>query len=205
MTAQLTPGPYEVDRNDEHRDVLIITADQKIAVASMWLENVDGNRDDVMPDAHLLAASWDMLMVLEKAVNWLYAHPYQADHMSNQFIRETGFTTMAVAAINKARWVQTRTRQEALDLAVKDYWEALYEYRHVAVVLGYRGDDSVEIQCDPPAHVEVCITPTDDIKRICDNHVDPYWNVRLLEPHPALDGVRGLEIYGPSYQFKAGT
>ena len=56
--SQHTPGPWMVDLSEE--DVLVITQDQKIAVASLWLENVD-RLDAVMPDARLIAAAPRML------------------------------------------------------------------------------------------------------------------------------------------------
>ena len=63
--SQHTPGPWEVDRSDE--DVLVITQDQKIAVAALWLENVE-TLDKVMPDARLIAAAPEMLELLERYV-----------------------------------------------------------------------------------------------------------------------------------------
>lgn len=72
-----------------------------------------------------------------------------------------------------------------------------------SLVMGYRGNDSVEITCDPPAIVRV--TQLDDgqfINWTTHDFADPNWNVELVQPHPALEGVRSLWVDGISRSKK---
>jgi hypothetical protein len=67
------------------------------------------------------------------------------------------------------------------------------------LVMGYRGNDSVEVTCDPPALVRV--TQKDDgqfINWTTHDFADPNWDVELVKPHPALEGVRSLWVDGIS-------
>lgn len=64
-------------------------------------------------------------------------------------------------------------------------------------------DNSVTAVCDPPAVVR--ITPYssqeifEDVIRWTDGkHLDPYYNVEVLEPHPAFAGLRPSWTHGPS-------
>jgi hypothetical protein len=67
------------------------------------------------------------------------------------------------------------------------------------LVMGYRGNDYVDVICDPPALVRV--TQTDDgqfINWTTHDFADPNWDVELIQPHPALEGVRSLWVDGIS-------
>lgn len=66
-------------------------------------------------------------------------------------------------------------------------------------VSGFRGSDSVEVYCDPPARVRVVATPKGDVLHRNDGWLDPYWNVEMVDAHPALEGVRSLWVFGKSY------
>jgi hypothetical protein len=65
-------------------------------------------------------------------------------------------------------------------------------------VIGYRNDTSVEIYCTPPARVRLTDTLEQDIAHWNDEWCDPYWDVELIEPHPALEGVGSLWVDGIS-------
>lgn len=67
-------------------------------------------------------------------------------------------------------------------------------------VTGYNDkDDSVDVICDPPARMRVCSAMAGDLEHWNDNWLDPYWDVTPVEPHPALDGIRSLWVFGTSY------
>lgn len=70
-------------------------------------------------------------------------------------------------------------------------------------VAGYIGNDSVEIHCNPPARLRVCGSSGsslhEDLTHWNDNWLDPYWDVELAAPHPALTDARSLWTFGPSY------
>lgn len=62
---------------------------------------------------------------------------------------------------------------------------------------------SVTVDCDPPAVVRIAPYRTsqifDDVIRWADKtHIDPYYDVEVLEPHPALAGLRPSWMHGPS-------
>jgi hypothetical protein len=76
------------------------------------------------------------------------------------------------------------------------------------VVTGYNEhDDSVEVFCDPPARVRVCKAVREDDLCHWNDHewLDPYWDVDLVEPHPALAGIRSMWVFGQSYSTKGGV
>jgi len=88
-------------------------------------------------------------------------------------------------------------RHGAEDAARTDYQRALGTVIEVTWVYGYTNDDSVEIQCDPPAKVRVLETPDEDLRHWVDEWLDPFWNIELSEPHPAIGAnVRGLWTFG---------
>ena len=95
-------------------------------------------------------------------------------------------------------------RAQAERFAQDDYQTALGTVIEAPCVYGYREEDSVDIQCDPPARVRVIATPPDDLAHWCDDWLDPYWNVELAEPDSRLDGVRSLWVFAPSYNVKTG-
>lgn len=90
---------------------------------------------------------------------------------------------------------------EAIARAHADYAAAVGTVIDAKCVIGYKGNDSVEVYPDPPARVRVEATPHEDIEHFNDDYLDPYWNVTLVESHPALEGVRSLWVDGPSYQI----
>jgi len=71
-----------------------------------------------------------------------------------------------------------------------------------ATVYGYRGDNGVGIQCDPPCVVRVVDTDEDSLRRWDNGWCDPYWNVELLAPHEALTEVCSLRVRGTSYNVE---
>lgn len=83
-------------------------------------------------------------------------------------------------------------------MAFADYKHYLGKAVSVRAVFGFIGDDSVDVDLDPPAIVRVEETPASLITRWSDGWCDPIYEVVLLEPHPALAGVRSLCVYGPS-------
>ena len=95
--------------------------------------------------------------------------------------------------------------QKYYEKAEQDHREHVGKILEVKHVQGYVNDDSVEANCNPPAKVRVlpCTHP-EDLKHQVDEWLDPYWDVELVEPHPELEGVRSLWIYGISYNTKTG-
>lgn len=115
--------------------------------------------------------------------------------------------------IEEQDWLNTAyaTRDDAEDaLTVLRYRNAVKRAKedhaeHVGRVLradwvnGYRGEHSAEVRCVPPALVRVLPTDADSLARDTGDWLDPYWDVELVVPHPMLEGLRSLWIYGTSY------
>lgn len=95
------------------------------------------------------------------------------------------------------------TRELLEARAMADYQTAFgAESVRANTIFGYIGSDSVEIHggAHGPFNVRVLPTNTTDIKHWNDNHLDPYWDVELVEAHPAVpDNIRSMWIDGPSY------
>lgn len=68
-------------------------------------------------------------------------------------------------------------------------------------VMGYDGDDQVDVNCDPPA-VVVIERDASGLDHAVDDWLDPYWNVTSSDPR--LSHLRSLYIYGPSYNVETG-
>ncbi|MDE4914155.1 hypothetical protein PQI07_26150 [Methylobacterium sp. 092160098-2] len=88
--------------------------------------------------------------------------------------------------------------------------QAMVDYLQVAgkVVLAStiecydEGDNSVTAVCDPPAVVRISPYGSrqifEDVLRWTDGmHLDPYYDIEVLEPHPALAGLRPSWTFGP--------
>lgn len=80
--------------------------------------------------------------------------------------------------------------------AMRDYEQVLGKIVLVSAISGYFGNDSVDIPLPVPAKVRIDTTTESTVKRWCDDWCDPYWEVSLVEPHPALIDVRSLWISG---------
>jgi hypothetical protein len=93
--------------------------------------------------------------------------------------------------------------------AKADYDELIGKVILVGTIDGYMNEiDQVVIDLDPPAVMR--IVPYDDVSRPShvdgrwmDDVLDPVYDVELLEPHPQLEGVRSMWIYGRSWTEKA--
>lgn len=60
---------------------------------------------------------------------------------------------------------------------------------------------SVTVACEPPAVLRVFPYSSsqifgDVLRWSDDTHLDPYYDISVLEPHPAFDGVRPSWMYG---------
>jgi hypothetical protein len=62
-------------------------------------------------------------------------------------------------------------------------------------------DDTGDFTLDTPAIVRVSETDEDNssLLRWQDDHIDPYWDIWVLESHPQLDKYRSVWIDGRSY------
>lgn len=87
----------------------------------------------------------------------------------------------------------------------EDYAAMLGRPILVSEFSGYRDAGSVDFNLDPPALVQVTQTPEQDLFHYAgDGWIDPYWDLELLEPHEGLENVRGLWMFGTSYNLKTG-
>lgn len=113
-----------------------------------------------------------------------------------------------------------RARLEASAMA--EFRAAVGTVRETRCLMGMNGMDSVEVYADgrviggmgtvrppwpnmPPFKVRVVETPDSEIRHWNDNHLDPYWNVVLVDPHPAIPAGINLEtlwIDGPSSSYE---
>ena len=107
--------------------------------------------------------------------------------------------------MNSGGPVSGMTQDELHAKADQDHAQALGRVLLAKVVSGYRDDECIDVICDPPARLRVAATPRLDLHHwTCDGWLDPYWNVELVEPHPALAGMTSLWTFGPSYNITTG-
>ena len=67
----------------------------------------------------------------------------------------------------------------------------------VREISGYVDEDSQDFVLDPPVRLRVLPTRRADILHWNDEHLDPYWDVEILEPRPAtLREVRSAWFFG---------
>jgi hypothetical protein len=83
--------------------------------------------------------------------------------------------------------------------AMADYAAACGQEFLVESVSAQSGLTSVDILCEPPAHVRVVSTSPEFLTRWNGNWLDPRWNVEVVTPHPALEKVAGVWVFGASY------
>lgn len=92
-------------------------------------------------------------------------------------------------------------RKIQLDLeqrALTDFKQHRHKILLVSTVTGYdQHDHQVVITCDPPARVR--LYPTPGLLHWNDDWLDPYWDLKLVSPHPALIGITSLSTFGLSY------
>lgn len=88
------------------------------------------------------------------------------------------------------------TLEEATELARADYAKALGTIIEVGELYGYVGDDSEEWFFTPPIRVLVTETSDDSVTRVCDEFVDPIYEVELIEPLLKPEHRRDLNLSG---------
>jgi hypothetical protein len=92
------------------------------------------------------------------------------------------------------------TDDELAKKAMADYQSVVGTEIEVCKISGYDDvDNSHDILLTPPAKVLVLKTDRSSITRWCDEWMDPCWDVELVVPHPQLEAMRSLWVYGPSY------
>jgi hypothetical protein len=109
------------------------------------------------------------------------------------------------------------TEQEAIEKARADYASVVGTIIEVPSLCGYSGEDSCEWYYDEPIRVLVLPTADGDVTRTCDNFVDPYWNVEVIElalkpeaqrfawngePRPLPADASSFWVDGLSYEFE---
>jgi hypothetical protein len=88
------------------------------------------------------------------------------------------------------------------ELCLAEYEAHKYKIILATLVNGWNDHDhSVEVFCDPPARLRVQETRKNDIQHWNDDWCDPYWDVELVEPHPALENIRSLWVFGISHSL----
>ena len=97
----------------------------------------------------------------------------------------------------------TEEKQAELEAkAVADFKAMVGEIITVTSVTGYDDHDNSQ-DFYGEFKVKVTSTPESDIRHWCDEFLDPYWNVDIVEPVPdVLKGCRSFWTYGPSYEAK---
>jgi hypothetical protein len=94
---------------------------------------------------------------------------------------------------------KVRSYAEAATRAMEDHRRAVGKTFMVKEVDGYIGNDSVT--CGGRIKVRVQKTATDDVTRVVDNFVDPYWDVEVVAGPKKCRHVRSAWVFGPSYEF----
>lgn len=94
------------------------------------------------------------------------------------------------------------SREFVHKLVLRDFNEIKGCILLVHQLTGYQDDHSIDFDLRTPAKVRVTATPQSDLFHQIDDWVDPYWNLELVEPHPELEGIRSLWMFGHSYSVK---
>lgn len=92
---------------------------------------------------------------------------------------------------------------EARARARADYETHLGQVIEVQFLEGYVGDDSQEWRSDPPFLVKVIETDAESLNHWCDEFLDPYWNVEVIDDRgvvPPEAHSHSFWVYGPSYE-----
>lgn len=84
-------------------------------------------------------------------------------------------------------------------LAYEEYLAVLGRILLTHRISGYRDSDSFHWVLKTPAMVRVVDTAKSSVLHTNGFHVDPYWDVVLLKPHPELVGCTSLWMDGTSY------
>lgn len=93
------------------------------------------------------------------------------------------------------------TREELEKWAIEDYEKILGATIFVSGVTGYVDDNTVDFDLAKPAKMKVVETSRDSIIHWNSEWLDPYWELELVEPHPELQGIRSLWMFGDSYSL----
>jgi len=93
------------------------------------------------------------------------------------------------------------TQEEAESLARADYARVLGTIIEVGELYGYVGDDSCEWFFDPPIRVLVTKTADDTVTRMCDEFIDPIYDVELIEHLLKPEHRRDLDLSGFADEF----
>lgn len=89
---------------------------------------------------------------------------------------------------------------DALARAKADYRAALGTTITTTSLTGYVGDtDSQQDYDGIPVVVRVLPTADEDLNHVCDDWLDPYWNVEVVSPDNL--NLRSAWTYGPSYRL----
>lgn len=91
-------------------------------------------------------------------------------------------------------------RERLEDQALEDYERARGRIVEVPYLSGYSGDMSVDVR--GPFLVWVDKTTENEILHWNDEWLDPYWNVRPVQPYEELKGLRSLWAFGKSYSLE---
>jgi hypothetical protein len=94
------------------------------------------------------------------------------------------------------------TKDELEKRALKDYRDIRGMPIWVSEIYGFVESNGVGLELDQPALVKVTETDQEGLIHWVYGWLDPYWNVELLRPHPELEGVRSLWMYGTSYSLE---
>ena len=97
------------------------------------------------------------------------------------------------------------SKEEVEAKARAEYEAHLGKEVEVKAITCYANFSTFDIALDPPAKVRVEKTRTEDVLRWMDEHLDPVWDVTLLQPHPQLENMESFWIYATSYTLDGST
>lgn len=85
----------------------------------------------------------------------------------------------------------------------RDHLAAVGKIHKCNYLVGYVGDDQVEVMLDPPILVTVD-KETSGLMHDTGTHLDPYWDITPVVPDKRIAHLRSLFTYGPSYYRETG-
>lgn len=95
------------------------------------------------------------------------------------------------------------TEAEAKQQAISDYEAVLGTVIRPEWIIAYKHDTSHDIRTDRKVAARVKATAESDVTRVCDTHIDPYWNLEIVEvPENLLSGYTSPWTWGKSYRIQ---
>jgi hypothetical protein len=95
------------------------------------------------------------------------------------------------------------TESDAKQKSISDYEAVLGTVIRPEWIIAYKDDTSHDIRTHGKVASRVKATAESDLTRVCDTHIDPYWDLEIVEdPENLLSGYTSPWTWGKSYRIQ---